>query len=48
MIDGGGALSDVLYGARARSFSPDELMRIARGSAAGVNHLHRQVSWSSL
>ena len=37
-----GALVDALYGAKTRDLSPSQLLSIARGAAAGVDHLHRQ------
>jgi activated CDC42 kinase 1 len=36
-----GSCHDALYGAKARALKDDELIRIARGAASGLAHLHR-------
>lgn len=36
-----GACVDALYGAKARTWTDDELIRVAHGAASGIAHLHR-------
>ena len=36
-----GSMQDLLYGSRARPFSPAERLALARGTAEGLAHLHR-------